>query len=80
MKLGAYRALQVGGEGLLKLCASIILLGGIFDHSPLLVRRVRPSDNAPPGALYVVIDGNHRLFLFTHPYLLRSISFHYLFD
>ena len=66
-------AIQVGAAGLLKLCRSILLLGGIFGHSPLLVRRVRPSDNAPSGALWVVIDGNHQLFLFTHPYLLNII-------
>ena len=75
MKLGVYWALQVGGEGLLKLCTSIILLGGIFQHFLLLVCWMWLSNNTPPGTFYVVIDGNHHLFLFTHLYPLSSIFF-----
>ena len=65
---GTYRQLQHGEMGIIKLSTSLLHLGGIFTHSPLLVRHVRPSDKAPPDAQYVVIDGNHRLHLFTHPY------------
>jgi hypothetical protein len=55
-------------QGLLVICNSIVELGGIFSHTPMLVRRVRKSDNPQPGVNYVVIEGNHRLYLFTHPY------------
>ncbi len=74
--LGKYRLVVTGATGLVALCRSILELGGIFLHSPLLVRRVRPDDDAPPGAQFVVIDGNHRLYLFLNPYLYINI---YLF-
>jgi hypothetical protein len=54
--------------GIETLVDSIIELGGVFHHAPLLVQRVWPSDNAPAGALYVVINGNHRFYLFTYLY------------
>lgn len=74
---GTFR--PISKEGTQVLAQSITELGGIFHHVPLLVRRVLPSDKAPKGALYIVIDGNHRYYLFTHIYpyhFLKQIPKH----
>jgi len=65
--LGTFRALTDFGKQTLR--DGIKHLGGVFLHTPLLVRRVRETDQVAPGIKFIVIDRNHRLYVFTHPYL-----------
>ena len=63
--LGTYRPVTKGDTGVRTVIIQIAEIGVILKHHAFLIRKVRPSDHAPPGVLYVIIDGNHRYYLFT---------------
>ena len=70
-------------SGAFVLLRSILRSGGVWTHTPILLKCVHDS----MGDFYVIIDGNHRVMLMVNTYLniflcytfLLSLSLHFIF-
>jgi hypothetical protein len=60
-------------SGAMILLTSIVRLGGIFRHLPIIVKQ------NPDKKTFVIVDGNHRAMLLSNPYHYYLFYIYFLF-